>query len=110
MDLPSTYKIDALRRKKIARDAFGDMLPASIISRKKKGFDAPVQDYLYKNEGIKSFMSTTLTSDFIREQGLFHPEFAKTMIPAKGGKIKADPHLWWAYVVFQYWYKKNILK
>jgi len=110
MGLPSSYKIDALRRKKIARDAFGDMLPASIISRKKKGFDVPVQDYLYKNEGIKSFMSTTLTSDFIREQGLFHPEFAKTMIPAKGGKIKADPHLWWAYVVFQYWYKKNILK
>jgi asparagine synthase (glutamine-hydrolysing) len=110
MTLPSEYKIDALRRKKIARDAFVELIPTNILTRKKKGFDVPVQDYLYKNEGIKSFMSSTLTPDFIREQGLFHPEFAKTMIPVKGGQIKADPHLWWAYVVFQYWYKKNMLK
>ena len=110
MALPSEYKIDALKRKKIAKDAFAELLPASIVSRKKKGFDVPVQDYLYKNESIKAFMQSSLTEDFIKEQGLFKPEFAKKMIPQKGLSLQVDPHFWWAYLVFQYWYKKNVFK
>lgn len=109
MKLPSSYKIDSERRKKIARDAFSDVLPDVIIKRKKKGFDVPVQDYLYKNEEIRNFLTSTLTSQFIEEQGLFNKDFAQSMVPSKRKSIQSDPHLWWAYFVFQYWYKKNII-
>lgn len=110
MGLPSTYKIDALKRKKIARDAFEDMLPESILKRGKKGFDVPVEEYLYKNEQIRRFLTTTLEDGFIEEQGIFKKDFAKNMIPNPKKSIQVDPHLWWSYLVFQYWYKKNVLK
>lgn len=105
MSLPSEYKIDGERRKKIARDAFGKMLPEEVLHRKKKGFDVPVEDYLYHNERIKAFLNTC-TSDFIKEQAIFEPAFAEVMKPKKGKRLQIDAQLWWAYVVFQYWYKK----
>jgi asparagine synthase (glutamine-hydrolysing) len=110
MSLPSQYKIDAERRKKIARDAFASLLPREVLSRKKKGFDVPVQDYLYKNEGIKSFLNECMQGNFIQEQGIFDPAFAQMMVPSKSHQVKADAQLWWAYVAFQYWYKKNLLR
>lgn len=110
MSLPGDYKIDAERRKKIARDAFAPMLPPEILQRKKKGFDVPVQDYLYHNDRIKSFLNDCMQGDFIKEQGIFNPAFALSMMPSKENKLKVDAELWWAYVVFQYWYKKNIAR
>jgi asparagine synthase (glutamine-hydrolysing) len=110
MSLPSQYKIDAERRKKIARDAFASLLPREVLSRKKKGFDVPVQDYLYKNEGVKSLLNECIQGNFIQEQGIFDPAFAQMMVPSKNNKFRVDAELWWAYVAFQYWYQKNYAK
>jgi asparagine synthase (glutamine-hydrolysing) len=106
MSLPSEYKIDKDRRKKIARDAFGSMLPPEVLHRKKKGFDVPVEDYLYKSDVVKSFFNELMQGDFIKEQGIFEPAFAEAMIPSRNKKLKVDAELWWAYVVFQNWYRK----
>jgi len=109
MSLPSDYKIDRARRKKIARDAFGSMLPTEVLHRKKKGFDVPVQDYLYRNDAIVSFLRDNIGDEFIKEQAIFEPGFAKAMVPSKNNAVKVDPQLWWAYVVFQYWHRKYVV-
>ncbi|MDB5255816.1 MAG: asnB [Chitinophagaceae bacterium] len=109
MNLPGQYKIDGERRKKIVRDAFNDQLPQEIVHRKKKGFDVPLQNYLYKNERIRTFLQDCSQREYIKEQGIFNEKFAQQMIPVKG-KVPGDAEMWWAYLVFQYWYKKNMLK
>ncbi|MDF2455638.1 MAG: asnB [Cytophagaceae bacterium] len=109
MSLPGDYKIDGQRRKKIVRDAFGDQLPHEIVNRKKKGFDVPLQNYLYRNERVRTFLQECTQKDYIREQGIFDEKFAAQMVPLKG-KVQGDAEMWWAYLVFQHWYKRNLLK
>lgn len=109
MSLPGDYKIDGQRRKKLIRDAFSDQLPSEILTRKKKGFDVPLQNYLYRNERVKAFLQECAQKDYIREQGIFDEKFAGQMVPLKG-KVQGDPEMWWAYLVFQHWYKRNLLK
>lgn len=44
--LPIDYRISATRTKRILRDAFRDVLPESILHRKKMGFEVPVGEFL----------------------------------------------------------------
>ena len=106
--LPDHYKIDAQRRKKIAKDAFAELIPSSILNRPKKGFDVPVEQYLYHNEQIADFFRTSITFSNIAEQGIFNYDYVKRFDPNQNKTLRADSHTWWAYFVFQYWYFKNL--
>jgi asparagine synthase (glutamine-hydrolysing) len=46
MALPGRWKMDGAARKRILKDAVGDLLPASVKSRPKAGFDVPVGEWL----------------------------------------------------------------
>jgi asparagine synthase (glutamine-hydrolysing) len=106
--LPANYKIDAHRRKKIAKDAFSDLIPSLILNRPKKGFDVPVEQYLYNNEQIADFFRMHVTFSNIAEQGIFNYDYVKRFDPNNNKTLRADSQTWWAYFVFQYWYFKNL--
>lgn len=77
--LPASSKIDARMGKKIVQDAFRDMLPAALYNRPKRGFEVPLLQWM--RTGLRSMITDDLLKeDFIREQGLFHPEAIKGMI------------------------------
>jgi asparagine synthase (glutamine-hydrolysing) len=106
--LPSEYKMDGQRRKKIVRDAFVDLLPAEILQRGKQGFEVPLLNWMRKE--LRSFIADDLLSEsFIREQGIFDPVAVRRLLSRlqtndpgeSAGRI-------WALVVFQYWWKKHM--
>ena len=55
-NLPDEYKTNRTHGKIILEKAFGDQLPNSVFSRKKRGFGAPVADWL-KEEPIRTALN-----------------------------------------------------
>jgi asparagine synthase (glutamine-hydrolysing) len=60
-NLPSEYKTDRHRGKLILQDAFQDLVPKEVFTRKKQGFGAPLRHWLRKPE-FKALVEHTLTS------------------------------------------------
>jgi asparagine synthase (glutamine-hydrolysing) len=104
--LPLSSKIDKTGRKKIVRDAFRELLPGELYSRRKQGFDVPLLKWFRKE--LKSLITDDLLSEkLVREQNIFRPEaialLKKKLFSNNPGEA-ADQV--WALIVFQYWWKK----
>lgn len=107
--LPSNFKIDKQQRKKIVTDAFKEMLPEELISRKKQGFEVPLLKWFRTD--LKSMITNELLEDgFIEEQNIFNPAEIKAL---KAQLFSNNPNdaveKVWALIVFQYWWKKYFI-
>ncbi len=103
MQLPATYKIQAGKRKRILKDSFAGLLPAEIYTRKKKGFDIPLQKWL--NNELSGMIEELLNEKFLKEQNIFHAEevsnIRKQLQSNNPGNSVARV---WGLLVFQkYW-------
>jgi len=106
--LPSKWKFDSLNTKKILTDTYRDILPESIISRPKHGFEVPVGKWM--NGALLNEIKTNWFEDrFIRHQGIFHPEkIQRLKHQVERGKGLRDQSLLWSVIVFQNWWKKHM--
>lgn len=104
--LPADYKINSSLRKRIAQDAFKEMLPTKLYNRPKKGFEVPLLKWFRRE--MKSIITENLLSkSFIEEQQIFRYEpisqMKKQLFSSNPGDVHARV---WALVVFQWWWKK----
>ena len=106
--LPQELKNDGKNSKIILKEAFKDLLPASIFERKKQGFEIPLKGWI-----LASWSEITqenwFNEDYLVEQDIFNAKFVKEM---KRQFMSGDPKDWatliWLYIVFQHWYAKWI--
>lgn len=107
--LPSHYKIDKHSQKKIVKDAFRDLLPEEIFFRGKKGFEVPMLNW-FRTELKSLIIEDLLKDEFIIEQGIFNIDeirkLKQQLFSVNPGEIEAHT---WALVVFQFWWKKNMI-
>ncbi|MEQ9413742.1 MAG: asparagine synthase C-terminal domain-containing protein, partial [Cyclobacteriaceae bacterium] len=105
--LPDDFKINASLRKRVAQDAFREMLPTKLYNRPKKGFEVPLLKWFRKE--MKSLITDDLLSkSFIEEQNIFNyteiAKLKKQLFSSNPGDVHARI---WGLVVFQWWWKKN---
>ncbi|MBK9354124.1 MAG: asparagine synthase (glutamine-hydrolyzing) [Bacteroidetes bacterium] len=107
--LPVESKINNTLKKRIVQDTFRSILPSELYNRPKKGFEVPLLPWFKKE--LKSLITDDLLSDsFIRQQGFFNPIYIQKTLQKLYSNNPGDTHaLVWALIVFQHWYKKNIL-
>lgn len=105
--LPSDYKIRGAKRKILLKEAMKNVLPNSIIHRKKHGFEVPVLQW-FRREMKDLIVKDLLHDDFIESQGVFDPSevrrYRKKIYSSNPGDAHATV---WALVVFQWWYRKH---
>ncbi len=106
--LPSEYKINETSQKRILRDAVSHLLPHEVIERKKQGFEVPLLKW-FKTELKGSIESLWLADDYIVSQGIFNPEYVKTLKKQLYSSSPQDVVAQiWGLIAFQHWYKRNI--
>jgi asparagine synthase (glutamine-hydrolysing) len=105
MALPSEYKINRHERKRILKDAFRDLLPAEIFTRRKQGFEVPLLKW-FRGE-LRGMIDELLDEKFLKEQNLFNPEevqaIRKQLHSSDPGDAAARI---WGLIVFQSWWRK----
>ena len=104
--LPEGFKINSTMGKRIAQDAFKEMLPAKLYNRPKKGFEVPLLKWFRKE--MKSMITDDLLSrELIEGQNIFDyrevSKLKKQLFSSNPGDAHARV---WGLVVFQWWWKK----
>ena len=102
--IPARMKMRGLQRKMILRAAFQDLLPASILSRKKEGFSIPMKNWL-KNQ-LKDAMFDVLTPRAIAQTGWFEWPAVNRMIMEHLKGSENHAHLLWSLMVLHLWIDK----
>jgi asparagine synthase (glutamine-hydrolysing) len=102
--LPASLKIRGSKQKFLLKELMRDKLPASILERKKVGFDIPVHDWL--RGCLRDLMTDVLLDSSSDHAGLFHKQKIETYIRQHlERKINVGYHLWGLMMLFL-WMKK----
>ena len=107
--LNSSKKIDDRTQKKIIKESCAHLLPDEILHRKKHGFETPVQQWL---QGVlkEKVEELCLDKNFIETQNIFnYDELKKVVRQAMSANAGDATSVIWSVLVFNHWYKKNIL-
>lgn len=107
--LPSNFKINKHMQKRLVKDAFRDLLPAELYTRKKQGFEVPLLNWF--RTGLRSLIENNLLEDgFIRDQAIFNPQeiirIKARLFSSNPGEVHARI---WGLIVFQYWYRNYFI-
>ncbi len=100
--VPVKMKLRGLRTKSLLREAMRGILPDTIIRKKKIGLDMPYGKWL-KHE-LHDFMRDTLSSQRLRESGLFNQDYVNGMIADHIANRRNNARALWGLVNFAVWY------
>ncbi|KON82147.1 asparagine synthase (glutamine-hydrolyzing) [Azoarcus sp. PA01] len=70
--IPEALKVRDGRLKHLMKEALADVLPASILDRKKRGFGTPMGAWLKRD--LAPVLRRLLSADVVRDRGLFEPK------------------------------------
>jgi len=102
--LPASYKYGRGQTKRLLKRAAADRLPASILSRPKKGFGIPVARWL--RGPLAPLIASMLGRDRLRRQGLFHPEEVARRVGEHWAGIRDHRKPLWTLLMFQLWHDR----
>ena len=101
--LPHNFKLHGLTTKFLLREALKGILPESILTRGKKGFNAPVAKWFAGP--LKSLLEDLLSPGHLKRQGLFQPDYVATLLREHQARHRDHRKLLWTLVAFQMWYE-----
>ena len=107
--LPSEYKIDGKRKKKLLIDAFLPELPPEVWQRRKQGFEVPLLPW-FQGE-LKGLLIDTLNLEKIKAQKVLNYKAVEFQLNRLNTKNTGElPFILWSLLVWQLWYDKTIVK
>ncbi len=94
------------RSKVVLKQAFADLLPKPISTRRKMGFGVPVGRWF--REELKRELCDILLDRRSLERGLFRPESVQTLIDEHLEGRREHGHRLWALVMLELWFRNYI--
>lgn len=102
--LPENFKISRFRQKVVLKELMKEKLPASILRRKKEGFDIPAHDWL--RSALRPLLLDTLTAEAVEQTGVFRWEAIRSLVAGHmERRINVGYHLWGLLTLFL-WMKR----
>lgn len=71
--LPANFKLRGLQKRYLFKRAFGGLLPAETLAKRKHGFGVPTSEWLKSHPGFQTLARETLLSSRSRQRGYFRP-------------------------------------
>jgi asparagine synthase (glutamine-hydrolysing) len=99
--IPSVYKLSGFAGKRILKKAVGDLLPESIIYRKKMGFPTPLSSWFRGRE--METVEKLLLEERATERGLFRPEVVKSLLAEHRSGYRDHVDRIWRLLNFELW-------
>ena len=91
--VPAQHKLTLWSKKKLLRRAFRDLLPSSILNRRKLGFSVPLA--LWLRTDLKPFLCEVLSKDEVRAVGyLEYVEVGRLISEHLSGSANHESQLW----------------
>lgn len=106
--IPSRLKLKGRGKKYILKKALTPYLPPDILYRKKRGFDAPV-DQWFRGD-LKRLTQDTLLSPAALKRGFFNPDALTTIWRQHQSRQRNFGYNLWTLLMFELWYRQFMEK
>ena len=100
--LPSDFRLKGLTTKYILKQTVTDLLPKKIINRPKKGFGAPIAQWI--NKDLKKLIANKLAPKRIKKQDIFNTQTVQQLVEEHWNRKKDNRMKIWSLFMFQLWY------
>jgi asparagine synthase (glutamine-hydrolysing) len=100
-------KIRNGERKWILKQAMKDVLPESILNRKKEGFSIPMKNWLRRE--LQPLMRDLLSRDRIARRGLFDPAVVGELMNEHTSGKENHAHVLFPLMVFERWAEAHLV-
>jgi asparagine synthase (glutamine-hydrolysing) len=104
--MPGHLKIRHGERKWILKQAMRDVLPESILNRRKEGFSIPMKNWLRRE--LQSLMRDLLSPDRVERRGLFDPQVVTELMDAHTAGRENHAHTLFPLMVFERWASEHL--
>jgi asparagine synthase (glutamine-hydrolysing) len=104
--MPGHLKIRGGERKWILKQAMKDVLPPSILNRKKEGFSIPMKNWLRRE--LQPLMRELLSRERVARRGLFDPDVIQTLMDEHTEGRENHAHTLFPLMVFERWAEEHL--
>ena len=104
--MPGHLKIRHGERKWILKQAMKNVLPDTILNRKKEGFSIPMKNWLRRE--LQPLMRALLSRDRIARRGLFDPDAVEQMMNDHVDGRENHAHTLFPLMVFERWASEHL--
>ncbi len=104
--MPLDMRIRGRHKKYIVRQLLRSYLPADLIERPKRGFTAPVAQWL-RNE-LRNELQRSLGEDTVIRRGFFEPARVKALVDEHLRGTHDHAQLLWALLVLEWWLAHHV--
>jgi asparagine synthase (glutamine-hydrolysing) len=102
--MPIGYKLHRGRGKRILREAFPDLLPASLTRRPKMGFGVPLRDWFRGD--LRGFVRSVLLDPRSLERGYFRPVAVERVLDEHERGAFDHGHRLWGLLCLELWHRQ----
>jgi asparagine synthase (glutamine-hydrolysing) len=102
MDIPDSLRLGRLGLKSILKQAIDDIVPAEVLVRKKRGFDAPMSQWLREEFGHQ--VESRLLKCRLLADGVFEEGFVRSLFSDHRRGVDRAIHIWLLFN-FVEWYE-----
>jgi asparagine synthase (glutamine-hydrolysing) len=102
--LPTRLKVRGLEKKRLLRRAVAPLLPRAILEGKKRGFSAPIGNWL-RNE-LQPLAREVLSPADLRRQGFFEPDAVTRLLDEHAARRADNSRKIWAVLTFALWFDR----
>jgi asparagine synthase (glutamine-hydrolysing) len=104
--MPGHLKIRNGERKWILKRAMRDVLPESILNRRKEGFSIPMKNWLRRE--LQPLMRDLLSRDRVARRGLFDPDAVQQLVDMHAEGRENHAHTLFPLMVFERWATEHL--
>jgi asparagine synthase (glutamine-hydrolysing) len=106
LSIPFGWKYRPGNTKRIVREAMHGVLPASVLRKKKMGFNPPLPQWI--NLELKPLISELLSRKAIERRGVFRPEAIEELLKDHAEGKRDNALKIWALLMLEVWYRMYI--
>lgn len=106
--LPANQKVRGLNKRHLFKKAMADVLPASILKKKKQGFGLPIAVWLRSDEAFQSMVRSVLFDQRTQERGWFEPAFIERLLAEHIRGSWDHSNQIWQLLVLEMWLRSHL--
>ena len=102
-EVPESLKRRRGSGKYLLKEAMRGRLPQAVLCRKKEGFNVPNAQWI--RQGLKDFVTDTLSQRAVREMGLFEPSVVRKLLEDHFARRRENSHRIWCLLTLALWWR-----
>ena len=101
--IPTRWKWQNGKGKRILLDALGDRLPPELLTRSKMGFGVPI-DHWFRGP-LRQLLHETLLSKTFLDRGIVSPDFVRYLLQEHDSGRRSNHHQLYALLMLELWFQ-----